>query len=98
MTMINLSIKQIMDLANYCGLICDDGGLDSSDMETEISVVENGLVATDDDKKSAWHGAYAYFPEYPEEGCMPLNDNIITGAELEKVKSELDTKHQGGTS
>jgi len=89
MTMINLSIKQIMDLANYCGLVCDDGGMDESDLECEISIVENGLVAEDDAKASAWLGAYAYFSECPEEGCMPLNDNLITGDVPELAKEQL---------
>jgi len=86
---INLTIKEIMDLANYCGLTCGDGGMDESDLEAEVSIVEKGLVASDDAKTSAWLGAYAYFSEYPEEGCMPLNDNLITGDELVKAKLEL---------
>jgi hypothetical protein len=94
--MINLSIKQIMDLANYCGLVCNDGGLDSDDLEAEVSIVENGLVATDDNKTSAWYGAYAYFSEYPEEGCMPLNDYVISGDELKVKISALEAKQQGG--
>jgi hypothetical protein len=92
MTMINLSIKQIMELADYCGLICEDGGMDESDLECEISIVENGLVTEDDAKTSAWLGAYAYFSEYPEEGCMPLNDNLITGDVLKSAQEALKIK------
>ena len=86
---INLTIKEIMDLANYAGLSCDDGGLDSEDMESELTICEKGLVASEDDGSAAWYGAYAYFSEYPEEGCMPLNDNLITGDELAKAQVDL---------
>jgi hypothetical protein len=89
MTSINLTVKQIMDLANYAGLSCSDGGMDDGDLEYELTIVESGLVAEDDDKKSAYYGAYAYMSEYPEEGCYPLNENIISGGDLEKAKESL---------
>lgn len=90
MTSINLTVKQIMELANFAGLSCSDGGMDDDELEYEVTVVERGLVAEDDSKESAYYGAYCYMSEYPEEGSFPLNENIISGDELEKAKESLN--------
>lgn len=76
---VTLTIKQIMDLADFAGLSVTDEGC-GIDLDTEFTISE-GKVAADDDKTKYYDGVYVYCTEYPEEGCLPLNDNLVT-AEL----------------
>lgn len=72
---ITLTIKDIMDLASYAGLNVTDEACDL-DLETEFTIT-SGLVAVDDCRTQAYSGLYVFCTEYPEEGCLPLNENIV---------------------
>lgn len=76
MSEVILTVQQIMDLAEFAGLTVgrDDPDVD---LDTEFTVVADGMVAADDDGLKSYSGPYAYCTDYPEEGCLPLNDNII---------------------
>jgi hypothetical protein len=79
-----LTVAEIKDLAEFCGLIftkeCKD---DCSQDDTEISIEdcpEGGIL--DADEKKVYHPSHvAYFYEYPEEGSMPLGPDLPMKAE-----------------
>lgn len=75
-----LTIQQIKDLAEYAGLTVSHNP-DNCDLDDYLTVVQDGLVATDDCRTEAYSGAYAYFSDYPEEGSLPLNNNIVSCVE-----------------
>ena len=79
--MIVLTIAEIKDLAEFCGLILTQESKDDKDQdETEVAVddaPEGGLI--DEDQARVLHHAHvAYFYEYPEEGSMPLGSELPT--------------------
>ena len=73
---VTLSIKEVRDLAELCGLIVsrDQSGQDEEETEVTIAPWPEGGVFEDDDstKKICAHKHIAYFEEYPEEGVMPI--------------------------
>lgn len=72
---ITLTIQQIIDLLDFAGVSVQE--VDPViDLETEFTISE-GLVKTDDCRTQAYSGLYVFCTEYPEEGCLPLNENIV---------------------
>lgn len=86
--MIVLTIAEIKDLAEFCGLILTQECKDDKDQDdTEVAVddsPEGGLIDIDQ-AKILHHAHVAYFYEYPEEGSMPL------GPELTKSKDVISS-------
>ena len=71
--MITLTIKEIIDLAEYAGLSVADKQSWTGELETEITIKEatTGQVPIEAGESYACR-YYAYFSECPEEGCYPL--------------------------
>lgn len=95
--MIVLTIAEIKDLAEFCGLILTQECKDDKDQDdTEVAVddsPEGGLI--DEDQAKVLHHAHvAYFYEYPEEGSMPLGPELPTPCKnIEVVSLEENQKH-----
>lgn len=77
--MLTLTVKEIVDLANFAGLSVT-APTDADELETEISVmacppegVKNEGEESDPDSVSHYKHI-AYVTEYPEEGCCGLGD------------------------
>ncbi|HBE6752538.1 TPA: hypothetical protein KML76_003005 [Escherichia coli] len=68
----NLTIKQIYELASFAGLMCSSPEESQVDEETEICI-DNGVIH-DDDGQVEYEGLRACCADYPEEGYIPLED------------------------
>lgn len=68
----NLTIKQIYDLACFAGLMCSSPEESQVDEETEISI-DNGVIHGDDGQVE-YEGLRACCADYPQEGYIPLED------------------------
>lgn len=71
-----LTIEEIRDLAQFCGLIVQEPTASEreDECETEITVSAWPKGVWDEDQKCQVppHKHIAYFEEYPEEGVVPL--------------------------
>lgn len=71
-----LTIKEIRDLAEFCGLSVTPLGPhdDPEEEDSEIQVAEctEHGVLDDDGKTRRFYDHVAWFHEYPEEGCCGL--------------------------
>lgn len=76
--MMNLTIKQLMTMANFAGLVIDeDKSFHKEDRESFIETeftLQNGVEVQDEETKVIYNGLSVYCSEYPEEGCLPLDD------------------------
>lgn len=77
--MINLNGKQIRELAEFAGFsIVEHDYQDENETEYTIALCPKDGVLNDDETVS--HYEYVvYLSEYPEEGVMPLGDEIQLG-------------------
>ncbi len=71
-----LTIKQIMAIADFAGLVIDEDKSfpledKESFLETEFTIEDNVTVAHDEDID--YTGKVVICTEYPEEGCLPLD-------------------------
>ena len=75
--MITLSIKQIIDIAEFAGLVINEEKSvhhnDDEALETDLTITREGKVKLDDG--SVYTGHTVHFTEYPEEGSLPLDDS-----------------------
>lgn len=77
MTQLTLTGKEIKDLAESIGFTITKGSFDKDILETEMTVVdcpEKGVEG--DDGKPMFFNYVAYFDDCPEEGVMPLGDEV----------------------
>lgn len=70
-----LTVKQILELAEFAGIAIDNDHLpDEDDMDSEFTICEqtgSGLYSSEDNTVcECTH--YVYIADYPEEGCIPL--------------------------
>ena len=83
--MIILTIAEIKDLAEFCGLVISPPSeLDEDQNDTEICITpcpKEGLK--DEDGKIYYSKNIAYFYEYPEEGSIPLGRTATHGEEVD---------------
>lgn len=85
--MISLTGKQIYELALFAGipvneeLFTQDETEHEELMETTYHVYEDVKVM-DDGTGNYYQGAAVCLTEYPEEGYLPLNDNLIKPEEI----------------
>ncbi|MDU2022518.1 MAG: hypothetical protein E6736_20030 [Leclercia adecarboxylata] len=68
----NLTTKQIYELACFAGLMCSSPEESQIDEETEISI-DNGVIHGDDGQVE-YEGLRACCADYPEEGYIQLED------------------------
>lgn len=77
--MIVLTIKEICELCAFAGIEVDKSKSifadDPEQIETEITISKT--EKPNEEGYSTDH--YAFFTEYPEEGCYPLGDKINDG-------------------
>lgn len=74
-----LTIKEIIRLAEFAGLEVDTVNLSDDETESEITIMdgpEGGFF--DGESLERYAGPVAYFSEYPEEGCCPLGEVIVS--------------------
>ena len=79
---VTISIKQIMAMADFAGLVIDeDKSFDKEDkesfLETEFTIEENIKISRDG--KNYYEGMAVCCTEYPEEGFLPLEDKKLQG-------------------
>ncbi|HDG1721658.1 TPA: hypothetical protein PFE21_002947 [Kluyvera ascorbata] len=67
----NLTIKQIYELACFAGLHCSNPAESHIDEETELSIDTGGIIGDGDEED--YTGLRACFTEYPEEGYIALD-------------------------
>lgn len=77
MTTTTLTIKQIMDVASFAGLVIDEGKSFTPEeredfISTEFTISENAKVDLEDG--TYYEGMTAHITEYPEEGFYQLED------------------------
>lgn len=85
---INLSIKQIIDLAGFAGLVVDEEK--SFAFEEKETMLEQEFVISENQKVDLEDGTYyegmtVHCAEYPEEGAFQLEDK-------EPVKRDLNAE------
>lgn len=68
----NLTTKQIYELACFAGLSCSTPEEAQVDAETELNI-DNGIIHGDGDDED-YNGLRACYADYPEEGYIPLED------------------------
>lgn len=74
----NLTIAEIKDLAEFCGLVLKEGSKNDTEQDDAEMVIvecpETGVKDDDGVARRYAHIAYSY--DYPEEGCMPLGPEL----------------------
>ena len=84
MPKINLTLKEVKELAEFCGFNVTpcDFSFDSDEMDSEITVFDssaNGLVDRDGPTVTInYYSTSFYFVNCPEEGCIGLGNPIKT--------------------
>lgn len=75
---ITLTIREIVDLARFAGLLPSGEHLpDEDELEEEITVQSfDGGKLTEDDGTQRAYRRIAYYAEYPEEGCLGLGPEL----------------------
>ncbi|EOF4340104.1 hypothetical protein ABQ297_21500 [Enterobacter hormaechei] len=68
----NLTIKQIHELASFAGLSCNTPEEAQVEGDTEITI-DNGDIH-DEGGYGIYSGLRAHFTEYPEEGYIALDE------------------------
>jgi hypothetical protein len=72
-----MTILEVKDLAEACGLSVDVGGMDESDLEATVCVAHCHPDGLKDDDGKVDHCNYVmYFEDCPEEGVIPIGDPI----------------------
>lgn len=73
-TAIQLTIREIRDLAEFAGLVVMDIDEDSVDLDTELTLCSDVVLVDDgtsDERRYRWA---AYLTDYPTEGMMGLGE------------------------
>ena len=77
--MIILTIGEIKDLAEFCGLVLSKECInDTEDDDAEVSIEEcpSRGILDEDDGSVKHYKKMAYFTDYPEEGVFPLGNEL----------------------
>ena len=69
-----LSVKQIVELAEFAGVYIDRYKLSKDEMETPIAIMKCPEGMKWEDEPNAVYEYAAYYDEYPQEGIVPLGD------------------------
>lgn len=69
-----LSVKQIIELAEFAGLHIDKDKLDEGEMETPIAIMKCPEDMRWEDEPNTVYEYAAFYNEYPQEGIVPLGD------------------------
>lgn len=78
-TSMTLTAEEIRHLAQFCGMVLQEPTVSEAEdeRETEITIApwpERGVKG--DDGMLSPHKHIAYYEEYPEEGCVPLDSKV----------------------
>ena len=73
-----LSVKEILDLAEFAGLSIDREKINSYEMETPIAIMKCPESMRWEDEPNTVYEYAAFYEEYPQEGQMPLGDGTNT--------------------
>lgn len=90
---ITLTIREIIDLAEFAGLRLQGQAEDLDELEHEITVEQCPARGVDDQGVAKHYKHIAYFDEYPEEGVFGLGQES-TAALVQTVEAAQKHAHQ----
>jgi hypothetical protein len=87
MTMLTLTVAQILDLANFAGLpISSPSPLDDGEGDVEIVIADCPPEGLRDDEGNPTHYDWiAYFAEYPDEGATGLGAELPPNNQIQRA-------------